>query len=92
MNYRGFQKRSSKLSKEDKISLIKGKEIHKYKRKKRYGTSINNNAPGKFNKMLEDKVKKYGGKIVNVELLEYKASQYNHVKDQYIKSDLNERQ
>lgn len=91
MNYKGYQKRSNKLSREEKISLIKGKEVHKYKRKKRYGTSINNNAPGKFNKILEDKVKKYGGEIVDVELLKYKASQYNHVKNEYIKPNLNER-
>ena len=63
----------------------------KHKKKKRYGKSINNKAPSKLLTIIETKLSYEGLKLYKVNTNTFKASQYNHYEDKYIKKDLNER-
>ena len=66
--------------------------IQKYKRKKRFGRSINRRAPARFLLELERKVESVGGVYAEVDTKEFKASQYNHVTDTYEKIPLSQRE
>ena len=68
------------------------KVIQKYKRKKRFGRSINRRAPARFLLELERKVESVGGVYAEVDTKEFKASQYNHVTDTYEKIPLSQRE
>ena len=68
------------------------KVIQKYKRKKRFGRSINRRAPARFLLELERKVEAVGGVYAEVDTKEFKASQYNHVTDTYEKIPLSQRE
>ena len=80
-----------KTERSDKETVINGKIVHKYKRKKRYGHSIKNHAPGRF--LLELKRKAEVMDIPYFEILTsaYKASQFHHDTGEYIPSRVNER-
>ncbi len=91
MIFQRLAKRSKNLERQDKPSIINGKEVYKFKKKKRFGKSINDRSPGLYKKRLEEKCKQYE---VNLEILDttkVKASQYEHDKDKYIKHKLSER-
>ena len=68
------------------------KVIQKYKRKKRFGRSINRRAPARFLLELERKLEAVGGVYAEVDTKEFKASQYNHVTDTYEKIPLSQRE
>lgn len=97
LNYKALQKRAKgKAVKQDKKTTIvnkKGevKSIYKYKRKKRFGKSLNNHSPGYLNAQILKRAIECDVKVVTVDMLEYKASQYNHLTGEYVKSELNER-
>lgn len=96
MDYKALAKRSKKTERTDKISAVPTKDsstrtIHKYKRKKRFGKSLNNRAPAAFIRLLEQKAALYGGSVVRVNTKEYRASQYNHCTDAYTKVPLSQR-
>lgn len=83
MNFKALQRRSKKTERSDKLSNIKQKDgsvkqIHKYKRKKRFGKSLNNRAPASFLEILEYKADRYNIKVEYINTRTYKASQYNH--------------
>lgn len=82
MNYKGLQKRSKKTEKN---------EQGKFKKKKRFGKSLGNKAPAMFITMLENKFKTKGGKLYKINTREVKASQYNHLNQQYNKKKLSQR-
>ena len=85
MNYKALSKRAKFKEGEEKNK--KGKN----KRKKRFGKSIGNKSPGKFLTILNNKLK-YEGKTLNkINNYTFKASQYNHDKNEYIKTSLNTR-
>ena len=91
MDFKRLAKRSKNLEKQDKPSIINGKEVYKFKKKKRFGKSINDRSPGLYKKRLEEKCKQYE---VNLEILDttkVKASQYEHDKDEFVKHKLSER-
>ena len=67
------------------------KVIQKYKRKKRFGCSINRRAPARFLLELKRKVGAAGGVYAEVDTKDFKASQYNHVTDTYEKIPLSQR-
>ena len=103
MDYKALQKRGKHTERSEKGSKVtvknkKGsnkpvyKEIRKYKRKKRFGKSLNDRAPGMFLELLERRSEIYGGQVHYVDTWKYKASQYDHVKDMYIKAPLNQRE
>ena len=95
MNWKALQKRSKKTERSDKAStVIKNgdvKTIHKYKRKKRYGKSLNNHSPGYLQKRIVTKLAQNDKKLEFVQLSTYRASQYNPDTNTYEKSGLNDR-
>lgn len=60
--------------------------VEHYRRRKRHGRSIQNRCPGQFNQVLKEKFD--GTRYV---ALMYRASQYDHVRDEYHKKGLGER-
>ena len=83
MDFKALAKKAKETKRQDKSSTIKKKDgseiqIHKYKKKKRFGKSISDRSPGYFNSQLEKKCKEYNCNIIEVNSKEYKASQYNH--------------
>jgi hypothetical protein len=83
MNIQGLQKRSKKTT----INKQNGKN----NKKKRFGKSINKYAPAQFINIIERKLNYVGKKISLVNTFKTKLSQFNHLKNEFIKKDLNER-
>ena len=82
MSFKGLQKRAKKTTKN-----AKGK-IH---RKKRFGKSLANKAPALFLTILDNKLRYLGAELHRINTAVVKASQYNHVNDNYRKKELRER-
>lgn len=82
MNFKGLQSRAKKTEKNEK---------GKFKRKKRFGKSLANKAPSAFVTMLKSRVEGLGGKVHEVDTVKLKASQYNHIDDDYQKKKLSQR-
>ena len=59
--------------------------------KKRFGKSLANHSPSAFVNILERKLKYFGKKLNQVNTQTFKASQYNHFTDEYIKKELSNR-
>lgn len=96
MSYHGLQKRAKETSRQEKTTpvLLKdgsGREIHKYKRKKRFGRSLNSRAPALFLSILKRKCIQYGGSYTEINTNTFKASRYNHVTDTYESIPLSQR-
>ena len=83
MNYKGLQKRSKETTVNEKTG--------KFNKKKRFGKSLANKAPSMFLTILDNKLKWHGKKLLETDTFKIKASQYNHIKDDYIKKGLSER-
>lgn len=83
MNYQGLQKRSKKTEISEKTG--------RYKKKKRYGKSLLNYAPAMLLTILDNKLKYYGEELIKIDTIKVKASQYNHIEDNYKKKKLSER-
>ena len=85
MDYSSFQRRSkTPAERQEKTSTVtkkngKTKEVRKFKKKKRFGHSLNNHSPGAFMDILEKTGQKYGVDLVKLNPKILKASQYNHV-------------
>ncbi len=96
MSYKALQHKAKKTERQDKVSDIKQKDgsikqVRKYKRKKRFGRSLNNRAPASFITILKRKAELYGGGVYEVNTKKFRASQYDHVTDEYVKHRLSER-
>ena len=100
MNFKSLQKKAKdKIDKQgniviersDKISTINGKQVHKCKKKKRFGKVLKNKSPAKFLEILKNKCKFYDIPMKAIHTQTYKASQYNHIENNYKKKGLNER-
>lgn len=83
MSFTGLQKRAKKTTINEKTGKIN--------RKKRFGKSVGNKAPAMFIRLLEQKVKNLSGTFTKIQTAEAKASQYNHMTDEYIKKQLHQR-
>lgn len=97
MSFRSLQKRAEKTERSDKASRIPQKdgsvkEVRKYKRKKRFGKTLNDRAPALFVNTLSRKAIQYGARVTEVNTSAFKASQYNHIDDTYIKVPLSIRE
>ena len=57
----------------------------------RFGKSLNDRAPAKFLEILKRKAQLYGGDVININIREFKASQYDHTADTYEKKKLSDR-
>ncbi len=83
MNYKGLQARAKETTMNEKTG--------KFNKKKRFGKSLGNKAPSMFLTILDNKLKWHGKELLKIDTFKVKASQYNHIKDEYIKKDLSER-
>jgi hypothetical protein len=97
MNFSALQRRAKNTQRQDKVTIIidsKGneKQIHKYKKKKRFGKSLNNRAPAMLISIIDRKLNYLNNEIHKVDTKEFKASQYNHVTNTYEKKKLYERE
>ena len=81
-------KNASKLMKRAKETTVNGKG--KFNKKKRFGKSIKNRCPSGFQTTVENKFKVSGGTYIEVPN-NYRASQYDHTTDDYIKKKLYDR-
>ena len=81
-------KNAGKLMKRPKETTKNAKG--KYNKKKRFGKSIKNRCPGGFQTTIEKKFKVTGGTYIEVPN-NYRASQYDHTADDYIKKKLSDR-
>jgi len=81
-------KNAGKLMKRSKETTKNAKG--KYNKKKRFGKSIKNRCPGGFQTTIEKKFKVTGGTYIEVPN-NYRASQYDHTADDYIKKKLSDR-
>lgn len=95
MHFNALSKRALKLERQTKLTIIKTKKnfklIHKYKRKKRFGKSINNKAPAMLIEIINKKLIYLDKTINKINTKKFKASQYNHMTDSYIKKELKTR-
>lgn len=96
MGFKALQRRSKKTERQDKESTITRKDgskatVRKFKRKKRFGKSLNSRAPAEFLSILARKAAAYGGSLLKVDTKKFRASQYDHVTGKYRKSPLSER-
>ncbi|MCD7948849.1 MAG: hypothetical protein LUG12_01125, partial [Erysipelotrichaceae bacterium] len=97
MNFSALVKRGKKTVRKEEAEEIVQKDgtvkmIHKFKKKRRFGSSINKRAPSLFLTILESKSKQYNGTYRTVNTKAYKASQYDHIEDKYIKVSLSKRE
>ena len=94
-NAKKLQKRSKNTERQDKPSVIQKSDgteqlVYKYKRKKRHGKSIKNRCPGYFQAQAKAKFERTGGVYIEVPAT-YRASQYDHTCNKYIKKTLSQR-
>lgn len=82
MNFKALQKRTKETKK---------KENGRFKSKKRFGKSLGEKAPAKFLNILKYKITSLGGNYYECETKDIKASQYNHITDDYEKKKLSNR-
>ena len=96
MVYHALQRRAKKTERSDTLSVVKdnkGRErkVRKYKKKKRFGRTLNNRSPSLFLQILQRKCQIYGCVYTEIDTQAFKASQYDHVKDTYQKIPLKQR-
>lgn len=60
----------------------------RFNRKKRFGKSLNNHAPARFLTILDRKLQYYDKELMFVNTKSFRASQYNHITDDYVKKKL----
>lgn len=83
MNYRGLQVRAKETTINEKTGRIN--------KKKRFGKSLANKAPAMFLAILDNKLKFNNTQLYKIDTWSVKASQYNHIEDEYIKKSLSKR-
>lgn len=81
-------KNAARLMKRAKETTVNNKG--RINRKKRFGKSVKNRCPGGFQTAVENKFKTSGGTYIEVPN-NYRASQYDHTADDYIKKKLSDR-
>ena len=96
MDYTALAKKVKETARQEKATEIKQKDgtvksVHKYKRKKRFGSSILKHAPGSFIQVLTNKIEIQGGEVLGIDTRAFKASQYDHVLNDYRKAGLSDR-
>lgn len=83
MSFKGLQKRAKNTTINEKTGRIN--------KKKRFGKSLANKAPSMFLTMLKNKLIARGGVYLEIDTFEVKASQYNHLNQEYNKKKLSQR-
>ena len=91
MDFRALQKRSKRPpERQDSTSVIvktdgTRQSVRKFKKKKRFGSSIRDRAPAMFLAILKRKCLLQGGDVITADTKVVRASQYDHVTDSYKK-------
>lgn len=67
---------------------VKNKNNGKFISKKRFGKTVNNNAPGTFLRKLREKLLYFEKELIEVNPFKTKASQFNHIKQEFKKCSL----
>ena len=94
MDFRALQKRAKRPpERQDSTSVIVKKDgtrqpVRKFKKKKRFGSSIRDRAPAMFLAILKRKCLLQGGDVITADTKVVRASQYDHVTDSYKKVPL----
>ena len=83
MNFKGLQKRAKNTTTNEKTG--------KFNKKKRFGKSLANKAPAMLMTIIKNKLKAKGGIFLEVNTFKVKASQYNHLNQEYNKKKLSQR-
>ena len=96
MNWRGLARKAKDTARQDRKSSVKKKdgsiiEVHKFKRRKRFGKSVLDRSPGFGEADMKRKIESQGGSYVKVNTRVYRASQYHHDTGEYVKPKLSER-
>ena len=81
-NFQGLQKRAKKTEKNEK---------GKFKKKKRFGKSLGNRAPAMLISIINRKLTASGTEIIKINTKKAKASQFNHLTEEYKKKSLSKR-
>lgn len=84
MNFKALAKKAKKIEKPKN-------EEERCKRRKRYGSSMNNRAPAQIIETIKRKVTEQNGSVYRNNALKCKASQFNHHTGEYEKTELNSR-
>lgn len=79
MFFHGLARRSKSATK---------KADGRFRSRKRFGKSIGNHAPAAFLKILESRLASGGGELIKIDTVNFRASQYNHVTDDYVRKKL----
>lgn len=79
MFFHGLARRSKSATK---------KADGRFRSRKRFGKSIGNHAPAAFLKILESRLASSGGELIKIDTVSFRASQYNHVTDDYVRKKL----
>ncbi len=85
MNFKALQKRAELSGEEEKD------KNGRFKRKKRYGKSLLNHSPAMFLQILKNKLRWLGSDLVEIDTWNARASQFNHLEQQYVKKKLSQR-
>jgi len=96
MNFKALAKKAKSGGKQDKVTEIKCKDgtvktVRKNKKRKRFGKSLNDRSPSLQQTIIKNKLAQYGGLYYEVDTKSFKASQYDHIKDEFIKVTLSTR-
>lgn len=83
-------KNANRLKVKAKTETTINEKTGKYNKKKRFGKSIQNRCPGYIQMKLQQKFQNTGGIYIEVPN-NYRASQYDHTIDNYIKKKLDDR-
>ena len=96
MDYKALQKRAKDTVRKEEPSAVLQKDgtvkrIRKFKKKKRFGRSMNNRAPASFITILKRKAGLLGVPVLEIDTISYKASQYDHTTGKCTKVPLSAR-
>ena len=79
MSFRGLARKTKSATK---------KADGRFRSRKRFGKSIKNHAPAAFLTILGNRLASGGGELIKVDTVSFRASQYNHVTDDYVRKKL----
>nr|WP_317280341.1 transposase [uncultured Fusobacterium sp.] len=82
MSFKGLQSKVKKTERNEK---------GKFKKKKRFGKSLGNKAPAMLISIIDRKLKSFGTEIIKIKTKKAKASQFNHMSEEYKKKSLSKR-
>lgn len=71
-------------SKKTAVNKSNGKNISK----KRFGKSVNSNAPGTLKRKLNEKLSYFGKELIEINPFKTKSSQFNHIRQEFKKCSL----